>query len=189
MTGLLEKVLSRRLLLVTGKGGTGKSSVSAALGVLAARRGVRTVVVELGDSSALQELLRDPAGAPQPRSSREPEPVGERLFALRIEPMEALREYLELQLRVRLVARAIVGNSAFHRFLEAAPGWRELVILGKLWYLISREDRAGVPFWPLVIVDAPATGHGSRSCRCRRWCATPSGWVPCGTTPIRFTRW
>jgi anion-transporting ArsA/GET3 family ATPase len=160
VTGLLEKVLSRRLLLVTGKGGTGKSTVAAALGVLAARSGVRTVVVELGDSRVLRELFQGPAGAARALASREPEAVAERLFALRIEPMEALREYLELQLRVRLLARAIVDNSAFHRFLEAAPGWRELVTLGKLWYLVSREDGAGRPLWPLVIVDAPATGHG-----------------------------
>ena len=160
MTGVLGKLLSRRLVLVTGKGGTGKSSIAAALGVLAARSGVRAVVVELGSSDVLRELLAGPSGAASRPASREPEKLGEQLFALRIDPMEALEEYLELQLRVRLLARAIVGNSAFHRFLEAAPGWRELVTLGKLWYLLTREDRAGAPRWPLVIVDAPATGHG-----------------------------
>ena len=160
MTETLASLISRRLLLVTGKGGTGKTRIAAALGVLAARRGVRTVVVELGDSDVLPELL-PPSRAQRPAErGREPQPVAENLFTLRLAPEEALLEYLELQLHVRTLARAIVGNSAFHRFLEAAPGWRELLTLGKLWHLASLEDRAGAPRWPLVVVDAPATGHG-----------------------------
>lgn len=160
MTETLDALLSRRLLLVTGKGGTGKTRVAAALGVLAARRGVRAVVVELGDSDVLPELL--PPARPQRRAERgrEPQPVAENLFTLRLVPEEALLEYLELQLHVRTLARAIVGNAAFHRFLDAAPGWRELLTLGKLWHLSSLETRGGSPRWPLVVVDAPATGHG-----------------------------
>ncbi|HTO70462.1 MAG TPA: ArsA family ATPase [Myxococcota bacterium] len=160
MKASLAELVSRRLLLVTGKGGTGKTRIAAALGVLAAREGVRTVVVELGDSNVLPELL--PPSAPQRRADRdrEPRPVGENLFSLSLVPEAALQEYLELQLHVKLLARAIVGNAAFHRFLDAAPGWRELITLGKLWHLASLEDGRGAPRWPLVVVDAPATGHG-----------------------------
>ena len=66
MTDLLAQLLARRLLLVTGKGGTGKTSVAAALGRLAADAGVRTLVVELGHAAVLPELLGakpDPLGA------------------------------------------------------------------------------------------------------------------------------
>ena len=160
MTDPMAHLLARRLLLVTGKGGTGKTSVAAALGRLAADAGVKTLVVELGHTAVLPDLF----AARRPRASaaplRDPEPAGPRLFTLRLVPEEALLEYLELKLRVRAVARGIIGNAGFRRFLEAAPGWRELITLGKLWHLVTREDSRGRPVWPLIVIDAPATGHG-----------------------------
>jgi len=159
VTDLLAQLVARRLLLVTGKGGTGKTSVAAALARLAADQGVKTLVVELGHAAVLPDLLR-PAEARAGESEREPRRAGENLFTLRLVPEDALLEYLELQLRVRAIARGIVGNAGFRRFLDAAPGWRELITLGKLWHLATREDARGRPAWPLIVVDAPATGHG-----------------------------
>lgn len=159
MTDLLSRLLARRLVLVTGKGGTGKTTVAAALGRLAADSGVRTLVVELGHAPVLPALLVG-GEATDSAPDREPAPAGPDLFTLRLVPEEALLEYLELQLRVRALARGIVKNAGFRRFLEAAPGWRELITLGKLWHLVTREDAHGKPRWPLIVVDAPATGHG-----------------------------
>jgi len=159
-TDLLAQLLSRRLLLVTGKGGTGKTSVAAALGRLAAQRGVRTLVVELGHAAVLPDLLGAAPPAAGADALRDPRPAGPNLFTLRLVPEEALLEYLELQLRVRMLARGIVGNAGFKRFLEAAPGWRELITLGKLWHMATRSDAGGAPLWPLIVIDAPATGHG-----------------------------
>ena len=160
MTELLAELLRRRLLLVTGKGGTGKTSVAAALGRLAADAGVKTLVVELGHASLLPELLSADRSRTNGDARRDPLPAGPNLFTLRLIPEEALLEYLELQLRVRRLARGIVGNAGFRRFLEAAPGWRELITLGKLWHMATREDARGKPLWPLIVIDAPATGHG-----------------------------
>jgi anion-transporting ArsA/GET3 family ATPase len=160
VTDLRTQLLARRLLLVTGKGGTGKTSVAAALGRLAADSGVRTLVVELGHAPVLPDLLCAKRARPSGNPLRDPQPAGPNLFTLRLIPEEALLEYLELQLRVRMVARGIVGNAGFRRFLEAAPGWRELITLGKLWHMVTREDARGKPLWPLIVIDAPATGHG-----------------------------
>jgi anion-transporting ArsA/GET3 family ATPase len=159
MTGLIAALLRRRLLIVSGKGGTGRTSVSAALALLAARAGIRASAIELGPESLLPRLLveRVPEGAGQPRS--EPQPLAEGLHHMRITPEFALTEYLEKQLRAPRLARAIVANSGIRRLLDAAPGWRDLIALGKLWHLSTRES-AGRARWPLLIIDAPATGHG-----------------------------
>ncbi len=154
----LESLLSRRLLIVTGKGGTGKTTVVAALGTLAARFGVNTVVVEVGDDAVLPHLLGK-GRSRKADATRDPVQVAPHLFRMHLRPRVALTEFLELQLRVKAIARGIVGNASFQKFLDAAPGWRELITLGKLWHLSSLED-SGKPRWPLVIVDAPATGHG-----------------------------
>ena len=158
-------ILSRRVLIVTGKGGVGKTTVVAALGLAAARRGIETVLVEIGQESSIPPLLGAEVPPPDPRGldrrdGRDPIALEPHLYWLRLEPRAALTEYLELQLPVRALVRLLVGNAGFQRLLDAAPGWRELITLGKLWHLETREAKGGGPRWGLLIVDAPATGHG-----------------------------
>ena len=147
---------SQRLWIVTGKGGTGKTTLTAALGLWAAAHGREALVVTTGDDDALPALLEvDPARA----RGREPLRVTPRLSLLCIEPQHALAEYLELQLHVGGLAGRLLRNRAFGLFLDAAPGWRELVTLGKIWHLEGQSSR-GKPRFDLIVVDAPATGHG-----------------------------
>jgi hypothetical protein len=82
------------------------------------------------------------------------------LRALRVDPYEALAEYLGLQIGLRGVVRLVLRNRAFRQLMDASPGWRELITLGKIWHLEQMEGEGGRPRYDLLVVDAPATGHG-----------------------------
>jgi anion-transporting ArsA/GET3 family ATPase len=142
-------------VLVTGKGGTGKTTVSAAIALAAADQGLRVLVAELGRDSVLPRLLA-PEAPPGDYPERE---IAPGLYAIRIDPYEALAEYLGIEIGMRGLARRLLSQRAFRQLMEAAPGWRELIELGKVWHLEQmRED--GRPRFDLIVVDAPATGHG-----------------------------
>jgi anion-transporting ArsA/GET3 family ATPase len=156
----LRSLLDRRLLIVTGKGGTGKTSVAAALGLLAAGEGLDTAVVEVGSEPLLPRLLGgDPTDAPTEEFATQPTWMAPHLSTLRIVPRVAFEEYVGIQLHIKALARALVRNAPFQHLLDAAPGWRELITLGKLWHLTTLLD-GDRPRWQLIVVDAPASGHG-----------------------------
>jgi anion-transporting ArsA/GET3 family ATPase len=146
-------LLEKRLVFVTGKGGVGKSTVATALGLLAARRGLRTIVAEL----AAQEPARH---ALEPGSGHHGEvEVGPDMFAIAIDPQHAMEEYLRL--KVGALGHVLSSSRLFHAFAMATPGMRELLSIGKIWELaqFERRTQGAVPY-DIVIVDAPATGHG-----------------------------
>jgi len=152
-----RSLLEHRLVIVTGKGGTGKTTVSATLALAASRAGLRVLVAEMGPDEQIPRLL-DPRA---PEVGYAGCAILPGLQAMRIDPFEALAEYLGLQLGVRAVVDAVVRNNAFRQLMTAAPGWRELITLGKIWHLaqLDSEDPPGRQF-DLIVVDAPATGHG-----------------------------
>jgi anion-transporting ArsA/GET3 family ATPase len=147
-------LLDRRLVLVTGKGGTGKTTVSAALGLAAARRGMRSVVCEV----ARQERLGAMFGAGDlGHAERELAPG---LYGISIDPDRAKEEWLRDQLHTGPLA-GLLGHSRIFQYLTAAaPGLQELVTMGKVWDMAQLERRLGPDSYDLAIVDAPATGHG-----------------------------
>jgi anion-transporting ArsA/GET3 family ATPase len=153
-------LLDKRLVFVTGKGGVGKSTVAVALGLLAARRGLRTIVAEVAHQDRVARVFgRDDS------HFREVE-LAERLYTISIDPQHAIEEYLRLQLPVRALADLLSGSRMFQYFAAATPGMSELVTMGKVWELAQLQRRAhAAARYDLVIVDAPATGHGVATMR------------------------
>jgi anion-transporting ArsA/GET3 family ATPase len=157
-------VLERKLVVITGKGGVGKTTIAAALGLAAAERGLRTIVVELGDQRRLPALLAGASGHANGRPPRESDvgeeiALGENLWSVTIDPDRALLEWLQA-LGGRVPGRVLAGSGTFQYFAAAAPGARELVSMVKVWELTRGERwrrRAGR--YDLVVLDAPATGH------------------------------
>jgi anion-transporting ArsA/GET3 family ATPase len=147
----VKPVLERDLLFVTGKGGVGRTTVCAALGLVAAGRGRRTVVVEVGAQQRLPRLFgRDPATDGREVALRES------LWSISIDPQVAVRDYLGTQLPRPLV-RLLADSRTFSYLYAAAPGAREVATLGGVWDLLHGRMRRDT--FELVIVDAPATGH------------------------------
>jgi anion-transporting ArsA/GET3 family ATPase len=149
VAGLLDK----RLVFVTGKGGVGKSTVAIALGLLAARRGLRTIVAELGSQHRIQRAF-DQDGALFRELELAPD-----LFTISVDPQHAMEEYLRI--KVGTLGHLLSGSRLFHAFAMATPGMRELLSIGKVWELaqLQRHTRGGSPY-DFVVVDSPATGHG-----------------------------
>ena len=151
----LRPLLDHRLIVVTGKGGTGKTTIAATLALAAARRGLRVVVVEMGRDALIPDLIEPGFGA----VDYEGEEILPGLRAMRIDPFAALAEYLGLQLGMQSLVEKVLGFEGFRQLLDASPGWRELITLGKVWHLEQMMDE-GEPRFDLIVVDAPATGHG-----------------------------
>lgn len=139
-----------------GKGGVGKSTVAAALGLASARAGGRALVVEVAGQQRVPRLL----GAS--RAGEEgPAELAPGLFGISIDAERATEEYLAGQLRVRPLVEILTRSKAFHTFAAAAPGLPELVTIGKIWSMAIALDATGsAPAWDTITVDCPATGHG-----------------------------
>lgn len=152
---VLSDLFDRRLLVVVGKGGVGKTTVSCALALEAARHGKRVLLCEVdGVARAAQLFGVPPVGIGEERELRPG------VFLMAVEGKAALAEYLQLIIPVRRLLGAVFNSRIYQYFVAAAPGLKELMTIGKIWYEVERANEdTGQRLWDLVVMDAPATGH------------------------------
>jgi len=148
---MLAQLLERRLIVVLGKGGVGKSTLSAALAACAAQRGIRTLLMETDSRAPMAAVMGIPP-------SFDPTSAPGGFSAMVLDGTRALDEYLSLVLPGRAVLKAVFSNRLYQFFVQAAPGLRELMALGKVYYEVTHTER-GHRRWDLVILDAPASGQ------------------------------
>ncbi len=146
-------LIDKRLLIVTGKGGVGKTTVAASLAWSATQKGKRVLAVELDAKGDLDACLVSPGISLTGPPSYAPKERQPRLWVMAMDPEESLKEYLRIFLKLPIVTRVGMLSGIFDFVANAAPGVREVVTVGKFAYEVREHH------YDLVVVDATATGH------------------------------
>ncbi len=150
---MIDELLRRRALIVVGKGGVGRTSVSGALAMLRAAgqsRPARVLAMEYDRLGALATAMGRKPGF-------DPAEAAPGLWTVVLDGAHQLEEYLFTVMPSRAMLKAVVSSGAYRYFVEAAPGLRELIMIGKIYHEL--EYRPPAPPWDLVVLDAPATGQ------------------------------
>ncbi len=145
---MFDRLAARRLVVVSGKGGVGRTTIAALLGIALSDRGRKVLVATTGHDDRLAWML----GAE--RLAETPQRVGDRLFIQRLVPRVCVREYGALVLHSQRISSAVFDNRIVRQLLRAIPGLDDFAVLGKAWH---EGIRGGV--YDVVIFDGPATGH------------------------------
>lgn len=144
----------RRLFIVVGKGGVGKTTVCAAMAMALAGRGKRVLVAMCNAKERLSTMLGSDVIGP------EVVPVAKNIWAVNMDPEKALEEYGKMTLKVRALYKTVFDNRYTRTFFRAVPGIHDWSMLGKAWWHTTETLGDGSPRFDSVLLDAPATGHG-----------------------------
>jgi hypothetical protein len=148
---MLSELLSRRVLILLGKGGVGKSTLSAAIARLATMSQARALIMECDARAPLAATFGvEPSFVPIQ--------IADNISLMTLDGRAALEEYLRMVVPGRILLKAVFASRLYQFFVQAAPGLRELMMLGKVYYEAGR-DGAEPAARHIIIVDAPASGQ------------------------------
>ena len=150
---MLDLVLNKRLVIFSGKGGVGKTTMAISLGLMAARLGKKTLLVEMNSPERV-------AGFFGLKAIGYKETVCQKnLSGINVNPKDCFEEYILQRIHFKKVFDTFVNNRFVTSFLNAVPGFNELMMVGKI-YDLAAHRHSQKPY-DLIIVDGPATGHGA----------------------------
>lgn len=150
----LSSLLDKKLILLSGKGGVGKTTIATSLGLLAAKKGKKTLIIEMNSTDRVGPFFGvDQVGHQEIE-------VSSNLNIINLSPQDCFEEYVLRQIPLKRLVDFFVKSKYVTYFLNAVPGFNELLMMGKIIDLILPNKKKQSPEYDLVIVDGPATGHG-----------------------------
>lgn len=152
------ELFNKRLLIISGKGGVGKSTICASLALIASKYGKRVLIVEVGSKERIQELFNQKEGNELLGIEKK---LYENIYLIHFDPLLALEDFIYNNIiKAKFLVKRFLNSSLIRYILEAAPGWKELITLGHTWHLLVEMKREKtLPLYDIAILDAPATGH------------------------------
>jgi anion-transporting ArsA/GET3 family ATPase len=149
----LDTLFRRRVIFVAGKGGTGRSTITASLALLAVKAGKRVLAIDVDAKGDLAAALGSPPSGFAPRV------VQHNLSVLELRTDESLQEYLHIYFKVPRVTRLTPLARVFDFIATGVPGPRDMLVVGKIAYEERRKEASSAPVWDLILVDAAAGGR------------------------------
>ena len=146
------------LHIITGKGGTGKTTVAAALAIALATDGQRVLLVEVEGRQGIAGLF-DLAPLPYEEKRLAAAPNGGEVYGLAVDTEQAMLEYLEMFYNIRRAGRALRTMGAIDFVTTIAPGLRDVILTGKVKEAVTRRQPDGDTYYDSVVLDAPPTGR------------------------------
>jgi anion-transporting ArsA/GET3 family ATPase len=153
----LLHLVQRRCVIVTGKGGVGKTTLTAALGRAFSAQGKRVLLAEIVPHSDTPSQLHEALGGTKP--TEEPQLVSENLWVTLLTPTMGHLRFLQDALPLKLLADTAMRSQGLKKFLSAAPGFSDMGVMYRMLDLVKRKHPSGAPMFEVCIIDSPATGH------------------------------